>query len=264
MIGLMIFSLQGYGQRGYEIGGWAGICQYYGELNSNPNITSPGLAFGLIGKYNFNTRVATRLSFNYGRARGTDATASNNFEKNRNLSFYSNIFDVDLGIEFNFFNYVHNSRDEHVTPFVTLGLNLMRFNPKAELDDEVYSLRTMGTEGQDASKEYFLLAIGPSMGLGFKWDMARDINMTVEASMRFPRTDFLDDVSGVYPEYDDLESLRGEEAVRLSNRTLNGIAGETGKQRGNSTNNDKYLFIGFSINRYFGRIDCPKISNTGD
>ena len=84
--------------------------------------------------------------------------------------------------------------------------------------------------------------------------------MSVSAKMQFPMTDYLDDVSTVYPDYDDLESLRGEEAVQLSNRTLNEIAGLTGKQRGNSTNNDKYLFLGISVMKYFGRLDCPPIS----
>lgn len=259
---MLLTSLTTQAQRGYEIGGWLGTAQYYGELNSNVNFVTPGLSGGIIGKYNFNTRVATRLSFNYARVHASDASASNNFERNRNLSFHSNIFDIMAGVEFNFFNYVHNSRDENFTPFITLGLHLMRFDPKAKLDNTTYSLRDMGTEGQEPNREYLLLSGGGTLGIGFKWDIATDINMTVEAAMRFPSTDYLDDVSGLYPNYDELESLRGQEAVDLANRTLNRIAGEEGKQRGNSNNNDKYLMIGISINKYFGRIDCPPISNT--
>lgn len=250
----------GLSQRGYEIGGWIGVSQYYGELNSNINFTRPGLAAGVIGKFNYNTRVSTQLSINYGRLRGSDETASNNFERNRNLHFYSNVWDVNLGLEFNFLNYVHNSTFENHTPFITAGISLTRFNPKATLEDQSYTLRSLGTEGQEPNEEYLLLTMGPSIGVGYKWDIAKDWYMSISAKMQFPMTDYLDDVSTVYPDYDDLESLRGEEAVQLSNRTLNEIAGLTGKQRGNSTNNDKYLFLGISVMKYFGRLDCPPIS----
>ena len=70
-------------------------------------------------------------------------------------------------------------------------------------------------------------------------------------------------MSTEYPEFDDLENLRGEIAVALSDRSgeiLNTPIGETGRQRGNSKNNDFYAMIGISIVYYFGDLDCPNIT----
>jgi hypothetical protein len=92
-----------WGQKGYELGGWVGGAVYYGDLNTTLWPRKPGLAAGLTARYNFNTRVSLRSSLNFGRIAGDDALSDNNFERNRNLSFRSNIFDLTSGIEFNFF-----------------------------------------------------------------------------------------------------------------------------------------------------------------
>lgn len=251
-----------HGQRSYEIGGWLGLSQYYGDLNPNVNIASPGLAGGIIGQYNFNSRVGARLSANLCRIHADDANSSNNFNKNRNLNFFSNVLDLNLGVVFNFFDYFHNVADENYSPYVVGGFSLLRHNPKTTYKDKVYDLRRLGTEGQEENQEYLLLTGAYTLGVGFKWDIATDWNLAVEGSMRFAMTDYLDDVSTSYPDYDELESLRGKEAVILANRSLNRVAGKTGNQRGNSVNNDSFVYIGVSLMKHFGRLDCPRISDT--
>jgi len=67
-------------------------------------------------------------------------------------------------------------------------------------------------------------------------------------------------VSTTYPNLERLEVIRGPEARLLSDRSLvEGIA-EEGRQRGDSKGNDRYAFIGVSFMKYFGRLECPKIS----
>jgi hypothetical protein len=79
-------------------------------------------------------------------------------------------------------------------------------------------------------------------------------------SYRFLFTDYLDDISTVYPNVRELESLRGEIAVKLSDRSnIPGFA-QQGKQRGDSRNNDKMSFIGVSMMYYFGSLKCPPIN----
>ena len=77
-------------------------------------------------------------------------------------------------------------------------------------------------------------------------------------------TDYLDDVSTVFPDMDDLEALRGNEAVLLSDRSWQvpdvEPIGEQGRQRGNSDNNDSYALFGISLVYYFGDIRCPEYS----
>ena len=100
-------------------------------------------------------------------------------------------------------------------------------------------------------------------GAGLKFSLNYLWSLEIEVSSRRLFTDYLDDVSTTYPEFDDLENLRGEIAVALSDRSgeiLEIPIGETGRQRGNSQNNDFYAFIGVSIVYYFGDIDCPAVT----
>jgi hypothetical protein len=73
-------------------------------------------------------------------------------------------------------------------------------------------------------------------------------------------TDYLDDVSTVFPEKSELLGTRGQIGVALSDRSLADGLGDAGRQRGDSKGNDKYTFVGISFVRYFGGITCPDIS----
>lgn len=247
-------------QKGWEVGGWLGTSLYYGDLNNKVNFDSPGLAGGLLGKWNFNTRVSLRGSLNYGRISADDADSDNNFNRGRNLSFYSDIFDATAGIEFNFLEHIRGSKFETYSPFIFVGLSAFHYNPKTELNGVTYSLQEFGTEGQDIGEEYFFLSAGYTLGAGFKYDLSSDITFAAEFTTRRVFTDYLDDVSTTYPNLARLEAVRGERAVALSNRAIqDGIAIE-GRQRGDSSNKDRYTFLSLSITKYFGRLECPKIS----
>jgi len=250
-------------QKGWEVGGWLGTSLYYGDLNNKVNFNSPGLAGGIIGKWNFNTRVALRGSFNYGRISADDADSDNNFNRNRNLSFRSNIWDITTGLEFNFMEHIRGSKFETYTPYVFVGLSAFKFNPKADLNNVTYNLQEMGTEGQDIGEEYFLLSGGITLGAGFKWDLSSDVTFAAEFTTRRLFTDYIDDVSTTYPDKATLEAIRGPVAVALSDRSLVEGIGDAGRQRGNSSDNDRYTFISLSITKHFGRLECPKISRPG-
>ncbi len=255
-----LFTFATYAQKGYEIGGWLGTSLYYGDLNNKLTPHKPGLASGIMARRNFNERVSIKTSLNFGRVAGSDALSNNNFEKARNLSFRSNIFDWTNVMEFNFFPYEHGSKDNYFTPYMLGGFSIFGYNPKAELNGKWYELRSLGTEGQDLGGEYGRISGAFTIGGGFKWDLNRDISFNVEFSRRSTFTDYLDDVSTIYVDNASIASRRGPIAAALADRSLkNGIA-EAGRQRGNSKDNDKYFFIGFGVMRYFGGIECPKIS----
>lgn len=250
------------GQKGYELGAWVGGAVYYGDLNTTLSPRKPGLAGGLSARYNFNNRVSLRSSLNFGRIAGDDALSENNFERNRNLSFRSNVFDLTSGIEFNFMDYEHGSSDRWFTPFIFGGFSIFTFNPKAQLNGNWYALRPLGTEGQDLGSEYGRISGGFTIGGGFKWDLNRDISFNVEFSTRRLFTDYIDDVSTVYADNATILNRRGDIAAQLADRSLVDGIGVAGRQRGNSRDNDTYFFIGFGVMRYFGDIECPRISQT--
>jgi len=249
-----------FAQKGWEVGGWLGTSLYYGDLNNQVNFNSPGIAGGFLGKWNFNSRVALRGSFNFGQISANDAESNNNFNRNRNLSFSSNIYDLTAGIEFNFLEHIRGSKFETYSPFVFVGLSAFRYNPTAELNGQNFNLRELGTEGQDIGEEYFLISAGITLGAGFKYDLSGDITLGVEFTTRRLFTDYLDDVSTTYPDKPTLQAIRGPEAVALSDRSLIDGIGEVGRQRGNSSDNDRYTFLSISITKFFGRLECPRIS----
>ena len=76
-------------QRGWEVGGWIGAANYFGDLNTDYDFSMPGLAGGGIARYNFNERICFKLSANYGKIAASDVNSDNPFEKARNLSFVS-------------------------------------------------------------------------------------------------------------------------------------------------------------------------------
>lgn len=260
ILGCFIVTTAAYGQKGWEIGGWLGSSFYYGDLNNRLSIQKPGIAVGLNARRNFNTRTSAMASLSYGRVGADDASSSNTFERNRNLRFNSNIFDLSAVMEFNFFNYVHGSSDEYYTPYIFGGFSVFNYSPKAELDGVTYSLRDFGTEGQVVGSEYGSFSGSLVVGGGWKWDISDNYSLNVHIRYMRIFTDYLDDVSNTYPDFDVLEASRGATAVALSDRSLMDGIGIPGRQRGNSKDNDAIVMVGVSIMKYFGNLECPRIS----
>ncbi len=249
-----------FGQmKGWELGGWLGISNYFGDLNTNYRLNRLHLAGGLGTRYNFNDRLAFRFGANYGQISATDADSKNVYEQRRNLSFRSHIVDAALQLEFNFMPYMHGHRDYFYTPYVFTGPAIFYFKPEAELDGTWYNLPEMGTEGQFRGDEYSTVQGAWAYGLGFKMDLSYRWSFGVELSGRKVFTDYLDDVSGVYVDWRDIRSIRGDVAAALADRSGEPRIGEPGRQRGNGKSNDMYAFLGISLQYYFGSIRCPSM-----
>ena len=257
---LLLISESAIAQKGLELGAWLGMAHYYGDLQTELTISDPGIAGGLNLRYNFDDRISVKSSLNFGRISATDEDSQNTFERQRNLSFHSNVIDLTGQIEFNFLSYIHGSDDHSFTPYLLAGLSVFSFSPKTELEGTTFNLRDFGTEGQPIGAEYGRFSIAPTIGLGLKWDINIDWSFNVELSIHNSQTDYLDDVSGVYPDLNILRDTRGQQAVDLSDRSIGGGIGESGRQRGNSRNDDTYVFFGLSIMRYFGSLPCPKVT----
>ncbi|NJK84206.1 MAG: PorT family protein [Saprospiraceae bacterium] len=250
-------------QEGWEVGGWLGASHYFGDLNTNFSLNAPGFAAGAVFRYNFNNRIALKFSGNYGQVSADDASSKNIFERSRNLSFQSNIWEMANQIEFNFMPYTHGSRDEFFTPYLFGGFNVYNFNPKAIYQDELVELRPLGTEGQFRGEEYYSTQVGLVYGGGIKLSLNSVWSINVEISARYLMSDYFDDVSTIYADPDDIANLRGPVAAALSNRSIpvEGVTQQhgVGDQRGNAFNNDSYVLAGVSLLYYFGDLKCPKI-----
>ncbi len=251
-------------QKGFEVGVWAGSAQYFGDLNNLYRLNEPGLAAGVLGRYNYNTRISTKLQLNYLRLRANDSKSTNAFDLRRNLSFFSNVIEIAPSMEFNFFNLKHGSRDEHLTPYLMGGFSVFYFSPKTNYQGEVYSLRELGTEGQVPGQEYNEISTAWLVGGGVKFDLNAIWSINIELAYRKTRTDFLDDVSGFYPDYVELQNNRGDIAVQLADRSVATTdfpkIGQSGTQRGDSNDKDAFASLGINLVYYFGKLRCPDLS----
>lgn len=249
--------------KGWELGPWLGCGTYFGDLNTDYRLSYVNMAGGLGARYNFNDRLAFRLSGNYGTVEASDADSRNPFERSRNLSFSSVIVDGTAQFEFNFLPYDHGTRDYYFSPYLFGGFSVFYYNPEAELNGKVYELRQLGTEGQFKGEEYYILARAFTYGFGLKFDLTYEWSLDISVGARAANTDYIDDVSKLYPDRSDLIRSRGQIAADLSDRSIPdpneepSFLGKEGRQRGDSGRNDMYVFAGVGLMYYFGDLRCP-------
>lgn len=237
-----------------EVGLFLGGSFYNGDLNPSKQLdrfTRP--AAGLIYRLNLNPRIALRGSFSYGNIAGDDAYATQESQRNRNLSFKSYIYEVAVEGEFNFLPYATGSKKLAImSPYVFAGVAVFRFDPMGSYQGRYYDLHALSTEGEGSSftnvKQYSLTQFALPFGVGMKINTAKRIGVNLEWGLRKTFTDYLDDVSGNYVNPILLAQAKGPVAAGLSDKSLTQESGgDVGRQRGNPNTKDWYTFVGIII-----------------
>lgn len=268
-------SFEHKGEVGIGIGG----AQYFGDLNPYNKINQVGLSGTLFYLHNFNNYFGAKLTFGAGHLGYDDLKNKRNYAYyKRNLSFNDNVYEFTLSGSFNFFNFIPGIKGHRFTPYMTLGIGVINYNPYTYLDvndqlQKVY-LRPLGTEGQKSDnvvvdgKSYKSLAAVFPLTFGFKYAVTEHLNVFTEFGYRFTTTDYLDDVSTTYaglnaftPQNYKGSATNAWYARALQDRSsaigAGNAIGTAGQQRGKSAAKDSYLFgqIGISIN--INGYKCP-------
>lgn len=240
-----------------ELGGMFGGSYYTGELNRMGHFKQMNWAAGLIFRYNVNSRIAVRANAFYGTVQGNDKLGKTAFQRNRNLSFKSQIIEVAAGIEFNYYQYQTSNRQHAITSYLFLEVGGFHMNPKADYNGQWVALQPLGTEGQGMDKKrYPLTQVCIPFGLGLKFNLWRGACMTFEYGLRMTFTDYIDDVSGVYVDKAKIAKENGPIAAALSDRSLTPLGyngSDTGYRRGNSNDKDWYSFFGVMLSFQLGK-----------
>ncbi len=237
-----------------EVGATIGISRYFGELQSGFESSGSHFAYGIMARYNKSPRLAFSVQFIKTILSGDDARQKAVYKDkfNRNLSFQSSLAELSVQAEVNLVKYDIRD-DKTAAPYLFAGIAAFYNNPRAELNGQWYDLQPLGTEGQTmegGSGKYSRFDMAIPIGGGFKFSLGQQINLGFELGYRLTFTDYLDDVSLVYP---DVETLRNQNPIAgaLSFRTpeiLPQQAGNpVGKPRGESGNKDSYLLGSISI-----------------
>ena len=88
-----------------EFGVTLGIAHYFGDLNTRANISRPKLALGAFYRKQFNNYLGIRGSLHYAQVGYSDIYSKNAYQKSRNLSFNSDIWELAVSGDFNFFKF---------------------------------------------------------------------------------------------------------------------------------------------------------------
>ncbi|MEJ7626656.1 MAG: DUF6089 family protein [Ferruginibacter sp.] len=261
-----------YVQQG-EFGITAGGAHYFGDLNTRAGVNRPKPAFGLFFRKQFGNYIGVRVAAHYAQVGYSDIYSKNEFQKTRNLSFNSNLWEFAVQGDFNFFKFLPNTPDYLFTPYVTLGIGVFNYDPYAYLNGKKEFLRPLGTEGQTANppykdrKEYGTMAICIPFGVGIKYNISEKFNLSFEVAQRFTNTDYLDDVSTTYANgkatFPDGPNGQPSTAFLLQDRSYeivgknNAIGLVEGRQRGNSKQKDQYVFAEVGISFNISSYKCP-------
>lgn len=224
-----------------ELGFFGGASYYIGDINPRGHFLFSKPAGGIYFRHSDHYRYAFRFGLNYGQIYGDDALSKEADQLERNLSFKSNIYEFSSIAEFNFVDYRIGNDHENFTFYIFAGLAGYYFNPKADLGNGYESLSTFNTEGQ--SKSYKRVQMSIPFGVGIKFNMGDKFGIGFEWGPRRTYTDYLDDVSGAYP---DNVSFN-ESKKNFTDRTTNASA-SPGSMRGNPSTKDWYFYYGLSLN----------------
>jgi hypothetical protein len=251
-----------------EFGIGLGAAHYFGDLNTRARLNRPKIAAGIFFRKNFGNYIAARIVANYAQLGYSDIyNTQNEYMHRRNLSFNTNVWELSLRGDFNFFRFLPGDPEFNFTPYVTLGIGVFSYDPYAYLQGQKYFLRPLGTEGQGSSlypdrKPYSSMAICFPLGVGIKYAFNERFNIGLEITHRFTTTDYLDDVSKTYVDpavFPPLPDGSPSPAALLSDRSyeLGTPIGIKGRQRGIETNKDQFItamiYFSFNLQSY----KCP-------
>ncbi|MFZ1528409.1 MAG: DUF6089 family protein [Ferruginibacter sp.] len=228
---------------------FGGISNYSGDLSgSNYFLRHSHPAWGLGLMSELSDRVFIRADFVSAKISGDDKWGTVN--RQRNLSFKSDIAEFSLAAEYTLFNLY----EYKVSPYFFAGVAAFQFKPTTtDVNGNYIILPDYSTEGQgfyEGRKPYKLRQVSFPLGGGVLWGITNNKRIGFVFGVRKTFTDYLDDVSTTYADQTVLAQNRGFGAVAIAWRgdDYNGVPyPAAGTKRGNPENNDWYFFSGATI-----------------
>ncbi|KAB7732250.1 hypothetical protein F5984_08605 [Rudanella paleaurantiibacter] len=219
----------------------AGATRYAGDMSEEKDVLRRprlGAEASASALYRFADRLSARadgrLYFLQGRQEGTRVWYNN-------LSFVCLNPEISAGIQADLFP--PDPRERPFNPYLYAGLGLTYLNTMTGYLGKLVSLPPLRTEGVSYSRipPVLKLQIGYPVRVWLRYRLALEFGYTVVFS------DYLDDVSTVYPDFSALAPM----GQALSDRRVSiGLPpNEPGNQRGNSIKRDGYFSLSLRLTR---------------
>lgn len=249
-----------------EFGVTLGLAHYFGDINNRGAIDRPKLAVGAFYRKQFGNYISMRIMGHYAALGYSDIYSPNEFQQKRNLSFNTNIYEIALTGDFNFFKFIPSDRYHSFTPYATLGIGAFSYDPYAYYQNEKVYLRPLNTEGQtfyEDRKAYSTMALCFPIGFGVKFALSEKLNLSFEVTHRFTNTDYIDDVSTTYIGIDKFPDPSSGKSLAGLMQDRSYVSGEPigveGRQRGFSKQKDQYLIAEVGVSFNITSYRCPTV-----
>lgn len=211
-----------------------GVTRYVGDLNERSDLAHLrlGTALNVAAAFRYSPQLTFRGEAQLYFIRGSQQSTHLAYN---NLSFRSLNPDIWSGVQWDFWR--DDNRNHVIIPYVLAGLGLTYLTPKTTYKGQTVSLAPLHTEGVTYNRLPLIVRYGLGVPIvaneRFKWH--------VEGTYTHVLSDYLDDVSTVYPDRTGMEPL----AAALADRRLE--LGQTpnavGAIRGNSSRRDGYVVL---------------------
>ncbi|MEP1070028.1 MAG: hypothetical protein ABJG99_14830 [Crocinitomicaceae bacterium] len=209
-------------------------------------------------RYRLRPLWSTKTILQYGWFSGDDKRTQEPYRHNRNLNFSTHMVELSQHLEFIIFNNEHfgkrhsikglrGMRNKNTLIYAFSGITGFLYMPMAKGGP---FLRPIGTEGQGkpgGPKKYGLFNYGVPFGMGCKIGIDALWRMTFELSYTKTFTDYFDDVSGVYYDFEGNGFATPAEADPSSGAFATWT--DPGEIRGDSKQKDAYFFFNISAVR---------------
>lgn len=251
-----------------DIGGRSGNG---GSFLKDLNWQNTRFSGGMFLSAEYRDALGARLEFSFGEITACDSVLKNDqsVARNRylrNLHFKSSIRECLLLLElYPFRLFSTNQSTARFSPYLTGGIGIYHFNPRAQTGEGWIELHDLRLEGQGFEeypdrKVYSLTQLNVPVGAGIKIECSALINLRIEILHRVLFTDYLDDVStryidpSLFQKYLPTHLIAYAEQLHHRQKEIEPTAKAIPDNiRGNSGHNDSYFTIQFKLGFIMGR-----------
>jgi hypothetical protein len=226
-------------------------------------------AFGLGYRYKIQKFLNVTGKFNYLIVKGDDKTTQDEFRRNRNLNFKSNIFELSGRIELGYESgktgnrygikktFGRRMKSNSYSLFAFVGVGGFYYNPKSIGGIPLRKLHTEGQGLPGGPKQYLNYSIAIPFGIYYKYNINKRWSVGAEFSWRKTFTDYIDDVGTKYYDRQALIDNYGNLSAQMADPSLGIIYGAslpaadgTPAQRGD-IQKDSYITLEATLSYIF-------------
>lgn len=253
-----------------------GASNFLGDLGGADQTGTNGLkdlelamtryALGIGYKYQVIENFYVKTNLIYARVSGDDALTNDYARNLRNISFRAHLIELSTQVEY----VVIKPKTGHryklrgvrgkswfkFQIYLFGGIGGLWYNPQGQRNGSWTNLQPLGTEGQGldgTKKKYSRFTAVIPYGIGIRRNLgsgaASQVSpwaISLELSMRQTFSDYIDDVSDVYFDNDQIRASYGDDAAYFADPPAV-FTGTPNQQRGDPSDNDTYMLGVMSI-----------------